>query len=116
MYCVTKAAIAHLAKCLAVEWGKYNITVNAVAPTFIHSGSNLWHKQSENARPRVGLAHLVAVRRVKFTYQELPNDEAFITAQIERNRVVYSILLAQTEKPLSRAEVESYFEDELSMK
>jgi hypothetical protein len=45
-------------------------------------------------------------RRVKFTYQELPNDKAFITAQIERNRVVYSILLAQTGKPLSRAEVE----------
>lgn len=35
IYCMTKAAIAHLTKCLAVEWGKYNITVNAVAPTFI---------------------------------------------------------------------------------
>jgi len=37
VYCTTKAAIAHLTKCLAVEWGKYNITVNAVAPTFIHT-------------------------------------------------------------------------------
>jgi len=37
VYCMTKAAIAHLTKCLAVEWGKYNITVNAVAPTFIHT-------------------------------------------------------------------------------
>ncbi|HTV56910.1 MAG TPA: SDR family oxidoreductase, partial [Terriglobia bacterium] len=35
VYCTTKAAIAHLTKCLAVEWGKYNINVNAVAPTFI---------------------------------------------------------------------------------
>jgi NAD(P)-dependent dehydrogenase (short-subunit alcohol dehydrogenase family) len=35
IYCMTKAAISHLTKCLAVEWGKYNITVNAVAPTFI---------------------------------------------------------------------------------
>jgi NAD(P)-dependent dehydrogenase (short-subunit alcohol dehydrogenase family) len=35
IYCMTKAAIAHLTKCLAVEWGQYNITVNAVAPTFI---------------------------------------------------------------------------------
>jgi NAD(P)-dependent dehydrogenase (short-subunit alcohol dehydrogenase family) len=35
VYCTTKAAIAHMTKCLAVEWGKYNITVNAVAPTFI---------------------------------------------------------------------------------
>jgi NAD(P)-dependent dehydrogenase (short-subunit alcohol dehydrogenase family) len=37
IYCMTKAAIAHLTKCLAVEWGKYNINVNAVAPTFIHT-------------------------------------------------------------------------------
>ena len=35
VYCMTKAAIAHLTKCLAVEWGKYNIRVNAIAPTFI---------------------------------------------------------------------------------
>ena len=37
VYCMTKAAISHLTKCLAIEWGKYNITVNAVAPTFIHT-------------------------------------------------------------------------------
>lgn len=35
IYCMTKAGIAHLTKCLAVEWGKYGITVNAVAPTFV---------------------------------------------------------------------------------
>ena len=35
IYCMTKAAISHLTKCLAVEWGKHNITVNCVAPTFI---------------------------------------------------------------------------------
>ncbi|HEV2495557.1 MAG TPA: glucose 1-dehydrogenase [Terriglobia bacterium] len=37
VYCLTKAGIAHLTKCLAVEWGKYNVTVNAVAPTFIRT-------------------------------------------------------------------------------
>ena len=37
VYCMTKAGIAHLTKCLAVEWGRHNITVNAVAPTFIHT-------------------------------------------------------------------------------
>jgi NAD(P)-dependent dehydrogenase (short-subunit alcohol dehydrogenase family) len=35
VYCASKAAVSHLTKCLAVEWGPYNITVNAVAPTFI---------------------------------------------------------------------------------
>jgi len=37
VYCMTKAGIAHLTKCLGVEWAKYNITVNAVAPTFIYT-------------------------------------------------------------------------------
>ncbi len=35
IYCASKAAVSHLTKCLAIEWGKFNITVNAVAPTFI---------------------------------------------------------------------------------
>jgi NAD(P)-dependent dehydrogenase (short-subunit alcohol dehydrogenase family) len=37
VYCITKAGINQLTRCFAVEWGKYNITVNAVAPTFIHT-------------------------------------------------------------------------------
>src|SRR5215471_13094918 len=37
VYCMTKAGIAHLTKCFAVEWAKHNINVNAVAPTFIYT-------------------------------------------------------------------------------
>src|SRR5258705_5208804 len=37
VYCMTKAAISHLTKCLAVEWARHDITVNAVAPTFIRT-------------------------------------------------------------------------------
>ena len=37
VYCASKAAISHLTKCLAVEWGSHGITVNAVAPTFIRT-------------------------------------------------------------------------------
>jgi NAD(P)-dependent dehydrogenase (short-subunit alcohol dehydrogenase family) len=37
VYCMTKAAISHLTKCLAIEWGSHGITVNAVAPTFIET-------------------------------------------------------------------------------
>ena len=37
VYCMTKAALVHLTKCLAVEWGKHGITVNAIAPTFIET-------------------------------------------------------------------------------
>lgn len=34
-YCSSKAAIVSMTKVLAVEWAKYNITVNAVSPTVI---------------------------------------------------------------------------------
>jgi NAD(P)-dependent dehydrogenase (short-subunit alcohol dehydrogenase family) len=37
VYCLSKAAVAHMTKCMAVEWGKHGITVNAVAPTFIRT-------------------------------------------------------------------------------
>jgi NAD(P)-dependent dehydrogenase (short-subunit alcohol dehydrogenase family) len=43
IYCMTKAAISHLTKCLALEWAKHNVTVNAVAPTFIRTpGTVTW--------------------------------------------------------------------------
>jgi NAD(P)-dependent dehydrogenase (short-subunit alcohol dehydrogenase family) len=43
VYCLSKAAVAHLTKCLAVEWGRHGITVNAVAPTFIRTpGTEKW--------------------------------------------------------------------------
>jgi hypothetical protein len=55
-------------------------------------------------------------RNVKFIYQELPEDGAFITAQIEGNEVVYSVVLAKARNPLSREDVESHFKGELSKK
>ena len=55
-------------------------------------------------------------RKVKFVYQELPEDGAFITAQIAGNEVVYSVLLTNAGNPLSREDVESHFNSELSKK
>ena len=55
-------------------------------------------------------------RRVQFTYQELLDERKFLTAQVEGNEVVYSILLANARNPLSREEVESRFAGELSKK
>jgi NAD(P)-dependent dehydrogenase (short-subunit alcohol dehydrogenase family) len=39
LYCMSKAAINHLSRCLAAEWAQYGITVNTVAPTFIWTDS-----------------------------------------------------------------------------
>jgi hypothetical protein len=55
-------------------------------------------------------------RMVKFTYQELPADGAFVTAQIERNKVVYSIILDNADNPMSHDEVETHFKVELAKK
>jgi hypothetical protein len=55
-------------------------------------------------------------RKVNFIYQELPEDGAFIIAQIERNEVVYSVVLIKARNPLSREDVESHFMGELSKK
>jgi hypothetical protein len=55
-------------------------------------------------------------RKVKFIYQELPEDGAFITAQIQGNEVVYSVVLTKARNPLTREDVESHFKGELSKK
>ena len=52
-------------------------------------------------------------RLVKFTYVNLPEGAAFMTAQIAGHEVVYSILVEQTERPLSRVDVERRFDAEL---
>jgi NAD(P)-dependent dehydrogenase (short-subunit alcohol dehydrogenase family) len=62
VYCLTKAAIAHLTKCLALEWAACNITVNAVAPTFIKTpGTRKWldnGKFRDSVRRRIPLGRI----------------------------------------------------------
>jgi hypothetical protein len=53
-------------------------------------------------------------RLVKFIYQELPQDRAFITAQIAGFEIVYSVLLTNAGNPLSRSNVESHFTAEFA--
>jgi hypothetical protein len=55
-------------------------------------------------------------RKVKFIYQELPDDGAFITAQLAGHKVVYSVVLTKARNPLSREDAESHFNSELSKK
>ena len=66
--------------------------------------------------PEEWIKELEDGRKVKFFYQELPEDVAFITAQLAGNEVVYSVLLTNARNPLSREDVESRFNGELSTK
>jgi hypothetical protein len=52
-------------------------------------------------------------KRVKFTNQELLETQAFITAQVESNKVVYLIVLTKVKNPLSHEELEGHFEGDL---
>lgn len=63
IYCMTKAAISHLSKCLAVEWGKHNITVNAVAPTFIRTPGTESYLANPKARADV-IERIAALHRI----------------------------------------------------
>ncbi len=46
VYCATKGALVNLVRVLGVEWAKYGITVNSVAPTFVET--NLTRKRLQN--------------------------------------------------------------------
>ncbi|MCX7912306.1 MAG: glucose 1-dehydrogenase [Dehalococcoidales bacterium] len=37
VYCISKAAVMHMTRVMAKEWGKWNIRVNAIAPAWVHS-------------------------------------------------------------------------------
>ena len=63
VYCMTKAAIAHLTKCLAVEWAPHGINVNAVAPTFIRTPGTVKWLEDEDFRARPARAHPARPRR-----------------------------------------------------
>jgi NAD(P)-dependent dehydrogenase (short-subunit alcohol dehydrogenase family) len=46
VYCATKGAVIQLVRTLGVEWAKYGITVNSIAPTFIET--NLTRKRLQD--------------------------------------------------------------------
>jgi NAD(P)-dependent dehydrogenase (short-subunit alcohol dehydrogenase family) len=63
IYGMTKAALHHLTKSLAVEWGRYGITVNAVAPTFVETAETQKYVSEEElaeVRHRIAALHRLA--------------------------------------------------------
>jgi NAD(P)-dependent dehydrogenase (short-subunit alcohol dehydrogenase family) len=43
LYCISKAAVIHMTRAMALEWGKHGINVNAICPGYIDTEINHHH-------------------------------------------------------------------------
>ena len=50
VYCMSKAAVVHMTKAMALEWGPYGINVNAICPGYIDTEINHHQWQDEAGR------------------------------------------------------------------
>ncbi len=55
VYCMSKAAVVHMTKAMAVEWGKYGINVNAICPGYIDTEINQPQWPNEQGHKRVNM-------------------------------------------------------------
>ncbi|MGV8900036.1 MAG: SDR family oxidoreductase [Burkholderiaceae bacterium] len=55
IYCMSKAALVHMTKSMAVEWGRYGINVNAICPGYIATEINAEYFHSEEGRKLINI-------------------------------------------------------------
>ncbi|WP_284620091.1 SDR family oxidoreductase [Aquabacterium humicola] len=55
VYCMSKAAVVHMTKAMALEWGKFGINVNALCPGYIDTEINHHHWQTEAGQKLISL-------------------------------------------------------------
>lgn len=55
VYCMSKAAVIHMTKAMATEWGKFGINVNALCPGYIDTEINHHHWQTEQGQKLIAM-------------------------------------------------------------
>ncbi|MDE2147457.1 MAG: SDR family oxidoreductase [Burkholderiales bacterium] len=50
VYCMSKAAVVHMTRAMALEWGRWGINVNAICPGYIDTEINHHHWQTEGGQ------------------------------------------------------------------
>lgn len=65
VYCMSKAAIIHMTRAMALEWGKYGINVNAVCPGYIDTEINHHHWQTEQGQKLIQMLPRKRVGKVQ---------------------------------------------------
>jgi NAD(P)-dependent dehydrogenase (short-subunit alcohol dehydrogenase family) len=53
VYCMSKAAVVHMTKAMAAEWGKHGINVNAICPGYIETELNQHHWETPQGQKLV---------------------------------------------------------------
>ena len=53
VYCMSKAAVVHMTRAMALEWGRFGINVNALCPGYIDTELNHHHWQTEGGQKLV---------------------------------------------------------------
>lgn len=76
-YCASKAGVINLTRALALEWGRYGITVNAVCPGYVPTDIN--KEQLENPKIRTAIENLTAFRRLG-TVEEIAAPVLFLAS------------------------------------
>jgi NAD(P)-dependent dehydrogenase (short-subunit alcohol dehydrogenase family) len=49
-YCMSKAAVVHMTRAMALEWGRFGINVNAICPGYIDTEINHHHWETEQGQ------------------------------------------------------------------
>jgi NAD(P)-dependent dehydrogenase (short-subunit alcohol dehydrogenase family) len=55
VYAMSKAAVIHMTRAMALEWGKYGINVNAICPGYIDTEINHHHWNTEQGQKLINL-------------------------------------------------------------
>jgi NAD(P)-dependent dehydrogenase (short-subunit alcohol dehydrogenase family) len=50
VYCMSKAAVVHMTRAMAMEWGRFGINTNAICPGYIDTEINHHHWNTEQGR------------------------------------------------------------------
>jgi NAD(P)-dependent dehydrogenase (short-subunit alcohol dehydrogenase family) len=54
-YAMSKAAVVHMTRAMALEWGRFGINVNAICPGYIDTEINHHHWQTEQGRKLIDM-------------------------------------------------------------
>jgi NAD(P)-dependent dehydrogenase (short-subunit alcohol dehydrogenase family) len=55
VYCMSKAAVVHMTKAMALEWGRFGINVNAICPGYIDTEINHHHWKTDAGQKLISM-------------------------------------------------------------